>query len=674
MAKIIPSEDNSIFALDIGTRSVIGIVSLIESGVLRVAAQYAVEHESRSMFDGQIHDVPKVADTVLEVKRNLEKKVGFNLSKAAIAAAGRSLVTKQCRVEMEIDGGVEIDNTLVNSLEIAGIKKAHSELDPDRAGGSERYYCVGYSVVRYYLNNYPISNLAGHIGSLIGADVLATFLPESVVNGLYSVLRRVDLEPVNLTLEPIAAIEVVIPESVRLLNLALIDIGAGTSDIAITRKGSVVSYGMVPFAGDEITEAISEALLVGFNEAEKIKRALEKGGTVLYKDILGIENTTTASEVAALIDPVLDKLTSEVAQTIISLNGGEPPRTAFCVGGGSRVPGLTAKLAGKLGIEPQKVVVRGREAIQNLVVDEEGLEGPEGVTVVGIATVAIKKLGQNFIKVKVDGKEFSLFNSKELTVSSVLSMVDFNPRDLIGQNGRDLKFTLNGVPQVVYGGLAKPAEIYINGQKANMKAPIKEGDEIMVIKASEGENARALVQEFVDGAGRKSIVINGEQREIRPVCFLNGERAPLDIEIKTGDQLEMKWTIGEIFKDIDSTGATVLVNGFKASPDYELKDGDDVKLLRIGTAHYENEAVNIQDNPVQLLSSGETIYVTVNGDKIKMEGKKHYIFVDIFNHIEFDRAYRKGVVVLKLNGAEARYTDMLKDGDIIEIFWDESKE
>lgn len=674
MGRVVPSPDNCIFALDIGTRTVIGIVALVESGRLRVAAQYAAEHESRSMFDGQIHDIARVADTVLEVKRNLEAKVGFRLTRAAIAAAGRSLVTRQCRVEMEIDGEAEIDAALVNSLETAGVKNAHREVESAGPGSAEKYFCVGYSVVKYYLNNYPITSLIGHRGSLIGADVLATFLPDSVVNGLYSVLRRVGLEPVNLTLEPIAAAEVVIPESLRLLNLALVDIGAGTSDIAISRKGAVVSYGMVPVAGDEITESISEALLVGFDEAEKIKRALEKGGTIGYKDILGVENTITAEEVAALIDPALDRLAAEIAAAIIELNGNEPPRTAFCIGGGSRLPGLTGKLAGKLGIEPQKVAVRGREAVGNLIVDEEGLEGPEGVTVVGIATVAVQRLGQQFIKIKVDGKEFSLFNSGGLSVSSALSMVEFNPRDLIGRNGRNLKFTLNGRPQVVYGGLAKPAEILVNGSRATLKTPIKEGDEITVLRARDGEDARAWVRDFLENPGGISVTLNGEPRVIRPVCILNGAEVPYDSEIKEGDSLDIKTvrTVGDLLEGMDLQDYAIMVNGAAAGPGYELKDGDSVSLFKRSSSGAEEAYRLIAEKKEESDPPGgrEWITVRVNGRPVQLEGGREHLFVDIFNHIDFDRTVPRGTLVLKINGAAARYTDVLKDNDDIEIYWE----
>lgn len=659
MTKAILSQDNYIFALDIGTRTVIGIVALVESGRLRVAAQHVIEHESRAMFDGQIHDIVKVASTVQEVKRNLEKKVGFKLNRAAIAAAGRSLITRQCRAEMEVESGVEIDGTLVNSLEIAGVKNAHKELDSNALEGPERYYCVGYSVVKYYLNGYPMTSLIGHSGSLIGADVLATFLPESVVNGLYAVLRRADLEPVSLTLEPIAALEVLIPENMRLLNLALVDIGAGTSDIAITRKGSVAAYGMVPVAGDEITESIAEAFLVDFNEAERIKRSLENNRDIVYKDILGMENTVPAEEVAAVIEPVLDRLAAEVASAIINLNGGEPPRTVFCVGGGSRLPGLTDKLGSWLGIDSRKVAVRGREAIKNLVVEEDGLEGPEGVTVVGIGMVAVKKLNRDFITVNVDGRELRLFNSKGLNVSDALGLIDFNPRDLIGYNGKDLKFTLNGRPKVVYGGLARPAEIYINGNPANLKSPIKDGDEISLIKAVNGEDARASVQDFLEGKDGIIITLNGEHRVVRPVCTLNGEAVPFHTEIRDGDRLEIKTvkTIAELLEGTDFAEFTVRVNGIEVDPNYELRDGDDIKLVK-------------KDD----IDLSTPVLVTVNGKPVKLEGNRQHIFVDIFKYIDFDHSVCKGTLVLRLNGEAAGYTDVLKDGDDIEIYWDESNE
>src|SRR5690625_5853026 len=110
-----------------------------------------------------------------------------------------------------------------------------------------------------------------------------------VIESLLAAIVRGDLEMDALTLEPIAAIDVLIPESMRRLNIALVDIGAGTSDIALTRDGTVTAYGMVPVAGDEITEALSDAYLLDYREAEQMKRAIHPETATTITDILGFE-------------------------------------------------------------------------------------------------------------------------------------------------------------------------------------------------------------------------------------------------------------------------------------------------------------------------------------------------------------------------------------------------
>ncbi len=113
-------------------------------------------------------------------------------------------------------------------------------------------------------------------------DLIATFLPSEVVESLYTTMNKIGLEVASLTLEPIAAINAAIPENIRLLNLVLVDIGAGTSDIAACTGGSVTGYTMATMAGDEITETIMKQYLVDFSTAEAIKVQLEEKEEVCY--------------------------------------------------------------------------------------------------------------------------------------------------------------------------------------------------------------------------------------------------------------------------------------------------------------------------------------------------------------------------------------------------------
>ena len=85
---------NNVFGLDIGTRNVVGTVGhRTEDGAFIVEAQYVRQHETRSMLDGQIHDIGKVARTISAVKAELEAQLDAPLSEVCIAAAGRVLKT-----------------------------------------------------------------------------------------------------------------------------------------------------------------------------------------------------------------------------------------------------------------------------------------------------------------------------------------------------------------------------------------------------------------------------------------------------------------------------------------------------------------------------------------------------------------------------------------------------
>ena len=246
-----------IFALDIGTRSVIGIVA--EEGDdenLHVIATDRLEHKTRAMLDGQIHDVPQVAAIVEKVKNSLIEKTG-PIKTAAVAAAGRALYTMTAEAEMEVNGLITAEQQ--RNLDFAGVQAAQAALaESHTVDDPSRYYCVGYSTIRYVLDDIQLKMLIGQRGKKAKAVVIATFLPRQVIDSMQSALHATNLEMRALTLEPIAAINVLIPPTMRHLNLVLVDIGAGTSDVAITKNGSVIAYGMVPLAGDEVTEAISQ--------------------------------------------------------------------------------------------------------------------------------------------------------------------------------------------------------------------------------------------------------------------------------------------------------------------------------------------------------------------------------------------------------------------------------
>ncbi|MDE7131090.1 MAG: hypothetical protein K2O65_04730 [Lachnospiraceae bacterium] len=90
-------------------------------------------------------------------------------------------------------------------------------------------------------------------------------------------------------------------------------------------------------------------------------------------------------------------------------------------------------------------------------------------------------------------------------------------------------------------------------------------------------------------------------------------------------------------------------------------------------AHTENTgsdgAESSADDTNQSSTEG-TVHVTVNGSQISMSGKKEYVFVDVFQYIEFDLSKPQGSgIVTRLNGRDAQYLETIHSGDVIDIYW-----
>ena len=162
-----------------------------------------------------------------------------------IAAAGRVLKTVTTHVEYEYAEESIVTGEDIHTLDLLGIEKAQDILK-EANDTQYKFYCVGYSVVKYFLNDEVFISLEDHKATKIGEDIIVTFLPEDVVDGLYSAVGQAGLTVANMTLEPIAAINVAIPENYRMLNIALVDVGAGTSDISVTKEGSIFLWILRP--------------------------------------------------------------------------------------------------------------------------------------------------------------------------------------------------------------------------------------------------------------------------------------------------------------------------------------------------------------------------------------------------------------------------------------------
>jgi len=680
-----------VFGLDIGTRSVVGTVGFREGDKFNVVAHCVKEHETRAMIDGQIHDIGQVGHIIAQVKAKLEEQLEHPLTQVCIAAAGRVLKTVNMKVEYTFPEDTIIETEHIHNLELLGVELAQKELlaqkDP-----KYKFYCVGYSVIRYYLNDEVFLNLEGHKASLIGAEVIATFLPEDVVDGLYSAVGLADLMVANLTLEPIAAINVAIPETFRMLNIALVDVGAGTSDICVTKDGSIIAYGMIPHAGDELTDVIVQHYLVDFKTAEHIKLASTTEEMIEYSDIMMIHHLIPATEVWELLAPVCDHLTQEISDKIRELNGNKSVSATFVVGGGGKLHGFTDMVADKLEISRERVALRGEEVLQKVeFADATIIKDPLLVTPIGICLNYFDKKN-NFIFTRFNGERMKLYNNNKLTIVDAAMQAGFQNEKLFPRRGPSINYVINGKQKVARGLLGESAIVKLNGKVVSLNTPIDSNSEIVIEPSTQGACASYTIgnlDEYIQSD--IAFVVNGKQITCPKFAEVNGKLVPSTYQIQEGDRIEIRnyYTVEQLrqFMDVSiDTGREILVNHQSENLSCLIYENFTIDWTVAGEGQYhysveendedqqqkqENSQKNDAMNDTMDNASEETILpVYVNNKIVRLQGKERFMFVDIFDFIDFDLSRSDGrTIVTKTNGIAAEYTKELRAGDRLEIFW-----
>lgn len=701
-----------VFGLDIGTRSIVGTVGYKTQQGFEVVAQYVREHDTRAMIDGQIHDINKVGESVSEVRKILEKQVGRKLDSVCIAAAGRVLRTLEVHEEFEFDEEEEVTPEQIYSLDSLCIETAHGKLADLKVNGM-KFYCVGYTVIRYYLNDYPISTLENHKAKKIGADMLVTFLPEDVVDGLYKAVEMAGLEVAALTLEPIAAMNVAIPQKFRMLNIALVDVGAGTSDICITKDGSIVAYGMIPFAGDEITEKIAANYLLDFESADKLKIAASSTQEkVSYTDIMGLTHQVTGRQLSKVAEPVIKDITQKIADKIIELNGDKAVSAVFVVGGGGKISGFTKHLADKLGIAAERVALRGEEVMDNITFwQKEIKKDPLLVTPIGIC-LNFYDQKNNFIFVNFNNQRIKLYDTSHLTIVDAAMQAGFPNEALFPRRGKEITFTVDGKTRIVRGSLGEPAVVTLDGEPASINTPIEANVQISIQESARGAAAEQTIAQLPEYNGTICFMVNGIKVQCPKFVQVNGEMVSGYYSIQDGDEIHMLkyYTVGQILEFMDimldynvdiyvnnqlAYRDTVVYENFSIDWDIDNKSGqevtsaadaktvqpkktkEEIQSMIIAAENRTEEALPIseeeQNKEEDILPEEmqiHDIHVVVNGKIFTLSGKKKYTFIDAFDAYGFDVSEGAGKeLVQTINGVAAQFISRIRDNDTIEIYW-----
>lgn len=649
-----------IFALDIGTRTVVGVLAEKTADGYRLLDMETQAHESRSMTDGQIEDIDAVAAVVKSVRSALERRQLIKLQRVCIAAAGRALRTLRHSCAHDVSAKRVISAEDIREAELEAVRSAEEAFTAENETSS--FYCVGHSVISLTLDGYKVSKPEGHRGNSLVTEVIAAFLPAYVVESLCAAVDLAGLETAGLTLEPIAAINAVVPKELRLINVVMCDIGAGTSDVAASRDGSITAYGMATIAGDEMTEALMKQLLVDFNEAERIKTCPDP--QTEYTDILFVHHTVTSERVQEILRPAKEELAQTICAEILAANG-EAPQAVFLVGGGSKLPGLPELVAKGLGLDPARVAVGSREMIRGITAPKSIEIGTEHATPVGIAITASEGVKYDFTTITLNGRKIRALDTRRLTVFELCSLGGIKPEQLMARSGKGLSYTADGEKVMLRGTPSVPSEMTLNGKPCSLNSPVRKGDEVNIVPAVPGEDAAALLSDQYDMTGMNiaAVTLDGRNVTAGNYILVNGVPTASDADIENGAVLQrvLLETLGELLAQEAPGCETALVNGTEETPGYILRNGDEISTL---------SAAPEEPKPAAETSADEGVPIVFNGMPVifPAETGRQPVFLDILAAFSDDpTGLLAGSATVTINGKLARLDETIHPGDEIVI-------
>ncbi len=642
--------ENLIFTIDVGTRKMAAIVAKKDEKLVVIGSSYRVHHD-RALIDGQVEDIEETAKHIKLIKEKLQQRLGITLTKVNLAVAGRGLRSIKTRDGIDITGD-EVSEEEMKQAVLQALLKAQREFPS--AG------LVGYNINAYFIDGYMTQNPKYRRGRKLEAEVIATFLPEQPVFALMKAAELAGLEVTFITLEPIAAITATIPPEIRYFHIALVDIGGGTSDISISKDGRIIGYDVIPIAGDEITEALSNKYLLPFTAAERIKIKLTTEEYVQTRDILGNKVTISQEEYMKTIYPIVDELTSKIAEKIINL-GGTPPRAVILVGGGSRTPLIRTLLSQKLNLPQERVGIRfplGR----GFKILPRRLADPAWAVAVGTTLLASEQQGVPLIKVNVNGIPITLFSLTSPTVKEALARLGLSIKNFYGKPSPGIVITVDNKLVSFSGDLGKPPRILVNGSEASLDTPLSDNDQIIIQKGKDGHPINPSVNEVIN--------------KVAPSIYVNNKKIHIDFKLLDENKnIADKIVDGKVYSLYPSTIKDLIAELKSNFP--EIHPLENIPL-ETPLSHQENILlVTRKETDVSLITPEKS--ADINKKKItimsplgtkEIEYLEEDIIASVLSRIPqiLSKLMEHGnKISIYLNGRKVAYSTPLSPGDTIEL-------
>ena len=379
-------------ALDIGTEFAKALVFEIDEtghGVVRGVGRkrQGLSH----MQSGTVADIAAVVDNCSFALQEAEEMAGFRPSQVVIGIAGelvKGFTTTHSQERKKPDQSIteaELQK-LIDLVQREALREAERAITWETGLPHVDVRLVHAAITGASIDGYALTNPVGFQGRHVRISIFNAFAPLVHLGALQSVASQLDLELLQVVAEPYAVARVLGSNVIRQAGAVFIDVGGGTTDVALVRQGGIEGTRMFALGGRAFTKSLADRLDLPFPRAEAIKVDHSRG--------LPVER---AEEVDRIIADDVSIWAAGVELVTEELAAGEqlPSRIYLC-GGGSRLPAIREALGAQRFWKPlpfsrpPEIIVMSPDQVESIEDTTKLLVDQQDVTPLGLAYQAIE--------------------------------------------------------------------------------------------------------------------------------------------------------------------------------------------------------------------------------------------------------------------------------------------
>ena len=379
-------------ALDIGTEFAKALVFEIgEDGRGTVRGVGRKRQGLSHMQSGTVADIPAVVDNCAVALQEAEEMAGFRPTQVVVGIAGelvKGFTTTHSQERKKPDQPISESELqkLIDLVQREALREAERSITWETGLPNVDVRLVHAAVVGAAIDGYALTNPVGFQGRHVKIGIFNAFAPLVHLGALQSVTSQLDLELLEVVAEPYAVARVLGSETIRQSGALFVDVGGGTTDVALVRSGGIEGTRMFALGGRAFTKSLADRLDLPFPRAESLKVDYARGLSVERRD-----------EIASIVADDVEVWAAGVELVMEELGGGDllPSRIYLC-GGGSRLPEIREALAAerfwkRLSFaRPPEVVVMAPDQVETISDATNLLVDQQDVTPLGLAYQAIE--------------------------------------------------------------------------------------------------------------------------------------------------------------------------------------------------------------------------------------------------------------------------------------------